>query len=260
MEDSFVITKINRVIMIGKEEYPEKTSVFSNELKHNELIFNFSGQATVYFGSQVLKTEPNTVRFLPAGQTDRYKVLREEHGECIDVFFDTDRPIAPSAFLSNMAKNERIGTLFKRLFISWVSKESGYYFDCISLLYRIFSELQKRRYIPKNHEEKLKPAIEMIHNGFLKETFTTEQLAKCCHISESYFKRLFREKYGVPPKKYVIRLKIDHACDLLRLGRYSVGQIAEMSNFSDIYFFSRQFKEYMGVSPTQFIRKYTSSR
>jgi len=53
---------------------------------------------------------------------------------------------------------------------------------------------------------------------------------------------------------------LHYACELLRLERYSVAQVAELCNFSDIYFFSRQFKEYMGITPTQFVRKYRSSK
>ena len=60
------------------------------------------------------------------------------------------------------------------------------------------------------------------------------------------------EKYGVSPKRYIIQLKINYACDLLKSGDYSVKETAEMSGFEDLYFFSRQFKEYMGMSPAKY--------
>ena len=73
-------------------------------------------------------------------------------------------------------------------------------------------------------------------------------------------KWLADEKHGNVPKRYIIQMKINHACELLRLEMYSVSQIAKLSGFSDIYFFSRQFKEYVGISPTDFIKKYHSSK
>ena len=100
----------------------------------------------------------------------------------------------------------------------------------------------------------------MIHNDFLKSELSLSTLAAASNMGESYFQKLFKEKYGVSPKRYIIQLKINHACDLLRLERYSVTQIAELCNFSDVYFFSRQFKEYMGITPTQFVKKYRSSK
>ena len=260
MEQKFMITDIDRVIMVGKDEYPDQTISFGHVLKSNELIFHFSGHDTVYFDDLILETKPNTIRFLPKGKPKRYDVMRYEKGECIDVFFQTDRPISECAFNVNVAQNEKLGSLFKRIFTTWVGRNDGYYFESISILYKIFSELQKNNSAPKQHFLKIKPAVDRIHDRFLQDDLSIPSLAAMCGIEESYFQRLFKEKYGISPKKYIIQIKINHACDLLRLERYTVTQIAELCNFSDVYFFSRQFKEYMGITPTQFVNKYKSSR
>lgn len=246
--------------MVGKEEYPDSFTSFTGKLSGNEIIFHFSGQATVYFGEEILQTYPDSIRFLPKGNFSKYAVERHERGECILVNFSADRPVSDKAFVMMPENAEKIGTLFKKIFISWVSKKDGYYFECISLLYKIFSLLQQRNYVPDSHFLKIKPAIEYIHNNFLKEKISTTHLAALCGISESYLKRLFKEKYDTPPKKYIIQLKINHACELLRMGEYTITQAAELCNFSDVYFFSRQFREYLGITPTQFVRKYKSSK
>ena len=260
IEEKFVITEITRVIMVGKDEYPSDKNSFSHELDNNELIFHFSGHTHVLFDDQVLETTPNSIRFLPQGRVKRYDVVRHERGECIDVFFKADRPIAECAFVIDAKHNEKLGMLFKRLFATWVAKNDGYYFESISLLYKIFAKIQCDNYVSKQHYVKIKPAIDAIHERFLHEELSLSCLAAECGVGVSYFQRLFREKYGMPPGKYIIQLKINYACELLRLGRYSVTQVAEQCNFSDVYFFSRQFKEYMGVTPTQFCKKYRSSK
>ena len=260
MEEKFVITEIKRVVMVGKNEYSTPMISFGRTVNHNELIFHFSGHATVYFDDLVLETNPNTIRFLPQGETKRYDVLRHERGECIDVCFRADRPLSDHAFVIDVAHNEKLGALFKKLFSTWVSKKEGYYFESVSLLYRIFAEMQKDISVPKQHRSKIAPAVEMIHSEFLTRDFALCELAAACNMGESYFQKLFKEIHGISPKRYIIQLKINHACDLLRLGRYTVTQIAELCNFSDIYFFSRQFKEYTGITPTQFIKKYRSSK
>ena len=260
MEEKFVITEIKRIVMVGKNEYPEPMLSFGHTLNYNELIFHFSGHATVFFDDLVLETKPNTIRFLPKGETKRYDVLRQERGECIDVCFSADRPLSSQAFVMNVAQREKLGVLFKKLFSTWVSKKEGYYFESVSLLYRIFAEMQKDTSIPNRHKSKIAPAMEMIHNEFLARDFSLKELAAMCGMGESYFQKLFKEIHGISPKKYIIQLKINHACDLLRLERYTVTQIAELCNFSDIYFFSRQFKEYMGITPTRFMEKYRSSK
>ena len=260
MEQNFIVTKIDRVILVGKEEYPDQKIAFHGRLNSQELIFHFSGQATVFFDDLVLETTPNTIRYLPQGEIKKYEVIRHLRGECIVVYFQSDVPLSPCAFVINIQQNEKIGGLFRRIFATWVSKDEGYYFQAVSLLYRILSEIQKSNYQPKLHSQKIEPALNMIHNDFLKTDFSLNTLATACKMSESYFQRLFKEKYGISPKRYIIQLKINHACDLLRLEYYTVSQIAEMCNFTDVYFFSRQFKEYVGITPTQFIQKYKSGK
>ena len=99
MNTNFIITDIHRVILVGKEEYPEPRTVFSHNLSTNELIFHFSGNDTVYFNGKTLHTEENTIRFLPAGETREYIVERRAPGECIDIFFNTDVPVSEEAFV-----------------------------------------------------------------------------------------------------------------------------------------------------------------
>ena len=261
MNFDFVITNIHRVIMVGKEEYPEQVTEFKTSyLKHNELIFNLSGHSKVLFNGKELINTAKNIRFLPKGECFEYRVERIERGECIDVFFDTDVPISDEAFMLDVAKRESIEPLFKKIFCVFVSKDEGYKFECISLLYKIFSELQKSSYIPENKFRLIKPALEIIQSDFLTRDIHTSELASASGISETYLKRLFGERFGVSPKRYIIQMKINHSAELLRLGRYSVSEAAALSGYSDVYYFSRQFKSYMGMTPSAFIKKYKSSK
>lgn len=260
MNRDFVITKIHRVVFVDKNEYPEKTTRFKGGPIANELIFHFSGKATVYFNNEVLQDRPHTLRGLPQGECFRYEVEREEPAACIFVAFDTDRPIAERAFVAEVKNPLQMTTLYKKLFSVWVAKNEGYYYECMALLYLIVAELQKENYIPQKQFLMLKPALDYIEKSFMREMIAVGELAQKCGISESYFKKLFLKKYGVTPKKYIIELRMNYACDLLKMGEYSVTRIAEMCGYSDIYFFTRQFKEQLGVSPTEFARKYQSSK
>ena len=260
MDSDFVITEIRRVILVGKEEYPEEKTSFSGRITSNELIFHFSGESTYFFGDQVFEITPQTVQFFPKGNVNRYDIVRRKPGECIDIFFRTDRPVSDRAFIMKGSDKGALQTLFKKAFALWSGKEEGYRFACISVLYQILAELQKNTYSSGSHYAKIQHAVAEIHANFLSRDLSVSELASLCNMKESYFGRLFKERFGASPKQYIIQLKLNHACDLLRLGRYTVTQIAELCNFSDVYFFSRQFKEYIGITPTQFVKKCKSSK
>ena len=260
MKQDFTITGINHVILVGKNEYPQNRIVFKHSVVSNELIYHFDGKSTVYFNGKVLETEENTIRFLPKGEVREYIVDKHIRGECIDIFFDTDIPLSDEAFVIKITENTTIANLFKKLFAVWISKNDGYYFECISLLYKIFAEMQKKNYIPQNQYDLIKPAIEYVEENFLANKISVPFLADRCGISEAYLKKLFIKKFGMSPIKHIIRLKINHACDLLCSKRYSVTQVAEICGYDNVYYFSRQFKEYVGTSPSDFVEKYISSK
>ena len=100
----------------------------------------------------------------------------------------------------------------------------------------------------------------LMQNHFLDKKITAEELTARCSISYPYIKKLFVKRFGLPPVRYSIQLKINYACDLLRSELYSISQIAEQCGYTDVYFFSRQFKEYVGICPTDFLKKYKSSK
>lgn len=260
MENRFVITDIKRIIYVSNEEYPEKVTHFTMPRVYNELIFNLSGENIVYFNGKNLYNLPDTIRFLPEGEVTEYTVNRTERGSCIDIVFTADREIEKEAFVTTVQKSAKIRALFKKAFSIWVAKNEGYYFDCLSLIYKIFAEMQKENYLPEKDFEKIKPALEYIDSTFPNTDLSAEQLASICGISYSYLKSLFIKRFGFPPKRYIIRLKINYACNLLSSGQYTISQVAEAAGYPDIYFFSRQFKEYMGISPTEYINKYKSSK
>lgn len=261
MNNNFIITSIGRVAFVGKNEYVEKVTKFTyNYSYYNELIFNLEGYSTVFFNGKVLENKKDAIRFLPKGEITEYIVDRKEHGECFVICFDTNIPISTEAFMLKAKNSTVIKNLFKKVFAVWVAKNDGYYFECISLLYKIFAELQKQNYIPENQYLTIKPAIDYISENFLNKKISLSHLASLCNISEPYFKKLFTKKYNLSPIRYIIQLKVNYASDLLSTGLYTITQVSEKCGYNNVYYFSRQFKEYVGITPTDFLNKYKSSK
>ena len=249
---NFIITDIISVRKTDEKKYENRFIEYSPKLISNEIIYRPNGYSTVSFDGKRLETTPNSVHILPFKNGGKYTVEYDEPDYFIDIFFHTDRPAFKEPIALNNIKSNRLNSLFNKAFSCYVKKEQGYKFESVSLLYKIFAELKKKNYIPESKFYKIKPAVEYIENNFLTERISCERLAKLCNVSYSYLIRLFSEKYGISPKRYIIQLKINYACDLLKSGDYSVSEAARMSGFDDLYFFSRQFKEYVGMPPVKY--------
>ena len=71
-------------------------------------------------------------------------------------------------------------------------------------------------------------------------------------LSYSRLRQLFRERIGLSPGQYRLKRRMEEACAILSSKSYSVKEIAFRFGYSDPGSFSRQFKEAIGCSPSEF--------
>lgn len=84
------------------------------------------------------------------------------------------------------------------------------------------------------------------------EPIELDNLARLVHFSKSYLVVRFKELWGVPPIKYVNFLRIESAKQLLLVSDKNITDIASDVGFSGIHYFSRYFKERVGVTPNEY--------
>ncbi|MGH7145452.1 MAG: AraC family transcriptional regulator [Planctomycetota bacterium] len=86
----------------------------------------------------------------------------------------------------------------------------------------------------------------------LRDEPAWEALAAEFNLSYERFRKRFQQAAGVPPARYRLLRRIDRAKRLLIETDLSVKEIAAELGFCDPFFFSRQFKQLTGRTPTHF--------
>ncbi|MFD2610955.1 AraC family transcriptional regulator [Paenibacillus gansuensis] len=81
--------------------------------------------------------------------------------------------------------------------------------------------------------------------------WTVSELAGLCGYHPVHFAKLFKEEVGLLPKQYVIQQRMKLAKTSLLRGEKTAG-IAERLGFASVHHFSRQFKQFTGLTPLQF--------
>ena len=89
------------------------------------------------------------------------------------------------------------------------------------------------------------------------DPITVGEIAAHLGINRSYLHRVFKSLTGVSIQSYLLDYRIRQACILLRSTDLSVRVIAHSVSFIDPLYFSRIFRQKVGISPSQF-RKATS--
>lgn len=100
----------------------------------------------------------------------------------------------------------------------------------------------------------LKPAIEYIYKH-KSENITAEKMANICHISTTYFSKLFVKETGEKFSSYVSKLRVEWAKSILEETEMPINEISDELGFSDAGYFIKIFKKYEGVTPSLY-RKY----
>ena len=119
-------------------------------------------------------------------------------------------------------------------------------------LYLIFALLsekaQQSRRMPPPRTDCARMAARYIMNNY-EQPITVEGLAELFSVSPSSLYRSFTTHFQVSPKRFLVEYRIQKACTMLVNSRFSVREISHSVGFHDALYFSRAFKQVMGLSP-----------
>ena len=89
-------------------------------------------------------------------------------------------------------------------------------------------------------------------NRHITSTLSISELAARCDLSETAYRRQFKDLTGMSPVQYITILKIEKACELLNECDMSLNDISDFLGFNDIAYFHRVFKKITGLTPNEF--------
>lgn len=86
----------------------------------------------------------------------------------------------------------------------------------------------------------------------LANKISLEKLASLCDLSRYQFLRRFESSMGLTPHNWLIQLRLERACLLLRLPNQNLAQVAANVGFYDQSHFNRAFRKWYGITPSQY--------
>jgi AraC-like DNA-binding protein len=96
-------------------------------------------------------------------------------------------------------------------------------------------------------------ALDRIHTSYA-DPLTVDDLARSAGMSRFHFSRLFRQQVGDAPYRYLLRVRVRRAAELLRRGRHDVTETAFAVGFHDLGRFGRTFRREIGCRPSELRR------
>lgn len=98
---------------------------------------------------------------------------------------------------------------------------------------------------------------------FIRENYNQDisirELSGNLGVSQQYFMRLFKQTTGTSPVKFINRLRLQNAKDMLRDLSLNISEIGFRVGYGNVFYFSRVFRQYEGMTPTEY-RKWLNSK
>ena len=228
----------------------QNVNMFNSGRNFSALSFRFRSDAVLINKTERYSMKDNCVSYFPA-RLDYTRVATVD--EMIIVHFDTINyntknieyfiPNDPAVF----------SKLFQEIFDVWNKKELGYKYKCSAILCEIFAECYTQNYVLNSQNPKIRNSVEYLLKNYKKSDLSIKEIADKSFMSDVYFRKLFKEEYGISPQKHIIDLRIQNAVGLISTGYYSLKEVAYMSGYKDYKYFSVEFKKNVGVSPSKYL-------
>jgi signal transduction histidine kinase/CheY-like chemotaxis protein len=130
-------------------------------------------------------------------------------------------------------------------------------FSVEETLKHISTALEHKRKWGSETQRAVLKAVVYIHTHFA-EFITRRDIADFVGLSERHLTRCFRQVMGITPISYLNRFRINQAKTLLATGKKEITEIALDVGFSSSGYFTRVFRDEVGVSPSAYVRGHCS--
>lgn len=101
------------------------------------------------------------------------------------------------------------------------------------------------------YQRRINNVIDYINNNVHK-SISLDELAGVAHFSSFYFHRIFVAIVGESVNSYTNRIRVEKSARLLRFSKKSIADVAFECGYSSPATFSRSFKTYFQIAPSQF--------
>lgn len=242
---------------LGSRKSNCTTNVSSHKHKFYELNFLTSGNTRMKVGK--LDIEFNSFDFLliPPGHEHLLYESKYDKFDNYVIWFKLDNPDFLDKVIKLHDNNGSVRFLCSEIFRLYSS--SKHEEDELIKIYLegVLYHMNKGNILDvtkpnSNTDDIVAKATELINRNIRVRKYSIQELADDLNISTSYLTRIFKEKLGMSPLRYMNEIKIASAKEELVNTSTPIKMISANLNFSDPLYFSRIFSKLEGVSPNHY--------
>lgn len=281
------LTFMPAVVKAIEKIHDTSWSMTPNRHDHYEMVYVKKGTATFVIEGIDVHMVPNSVIIIKPQKSHKF-IVRSENCELIVLYFQLkgkkdsggshaslndfvdyieDESTGAYICLKLGKKNDIVYVMNRILRERMKFQVWGDFLSCLLImeLFVLLSRTLKQEWeqSAKNRNLKLHELLniakEYIDNNYAKE-LTLSQVAKYIYLSDSYFAHSFKDKFGISPKSYILKIRIEEAKELLENTDLRIADVALSVGFSSQQRFNDIFRKYTQITPLRYRQKKKQER
>lgn len=128
-----------------------------------------------------------------------------------------------------------------------ISEQNQFIKDAYQRVFKYLLAHQQSRSSQVAHE-----ALNCMVENYSNPDFNMADLSKKLLVNQTYLRKMFKSEMGMTISEYLTKIRMDRASDLIKEDKWKLAAISERVGYRDPGYFSKCFKQYFGVSPSDF--------
>ena len=241
-------------VLVGSQKCPPSHS-FGPAVRSYYLVhYIVSGNGIFRTNEQEFHLRAGEMFVIRPGEETYYEADAVTPWHYIWVGFTADGALPVK--LAPMVHAPSAAVIFQKM-LDCASHEKGRSAFLCARLWELFTLLLEDS--GKSEVDYVQYALDCIHSEYV-EPITVEMIASRLGLNRSYFSTIFKSRMGVSPQRYLFEYRMRMAASLLCEENKPVTVTANSVGYTDIFNFSKMFKQYYGISPTEYAKQNVKKR
>lgn len=216
--------------------------------------YKIDGESVFFLRKKEIHQTPGTLLYIPEQENYSRRKISEGDSRYFLINFHAEFAAPPEPQLFTLPPGENPVQLFKQLERCRRFEREGGHYESLSLFYHLLAILARSEQMDQvSAEQKIQiaPAMEYLENYMFDSSLRISEMPYLCGVSAPTFRKLFEAEFGVTPKHYVIRQRMQQAKVILESGEYDgIADVARQVGYEDPLYFSKHFKSFYGSAPS----------
>ena len=260
--ETHVMSKL--AIILHENKVVAKEECFLNWHENIELLYFKEGEGSVSRGSERISVRAGDIVILPANAMHGVSAKRVVY-DCLII----DRGLSLSAGIdtSNLSfpalvRDRNLGALILKVAEAMRTVEAyrvcavrGSVLTLLSYLCTHYASAYAES--DSRTVEGVKKALRYIRDH-VGDSITMDALARVAGFSKFHFSREFKRVTSHTVVTYLNLVRIEKAKHMLSTGNYNVSEVALLCGFNNLSYFSKIFREQIGVTPSKYLSTHSA--